>query len=88
MPTPVPVLSVFALPSALAAALESFCALSVSAPPALMLRPSGIVACASLTATVTPSAPATCTLPSAVSPVALPSVFEPLLVSAPDFAPR
>ena len=39
MPTPVPVLSVFALPSALAAALVSFRALSVSAPPALMLRP-------------------------------------------------
>src|SRR5882762_178404 len=88
MPTPVPVLSVFALPSALVAAPVLLTALRLSAPPDLTVRPSAIVACASVIATVTPAAPATCTLPSAVSPVALPSVLPADPLDPPDLLPR
>jgi hypothetical protein len=50
-----------ALPSALAMASVLFCAVTLSAPPATMLRPSEMVARETESATVTPMAPATLT---------------------------
>ena len=78
-----------ALASALAAPSVLFCERSVSAPlvvlpPALMLRPSGMDASELETATVTPSAPATCTCPSGASAAVLPSVLEALLPAPPS----
>ena len=97
MPTPVPpsFAPSFSVVLASAIAIESvwFAAIRVKVPsptpsPAVTLTPSAIVAFALELTTVTPSAPATCTAPSSVSIVSVPSVSPVVPASAPESVAR
>ena len=88
MPTPVPPGVVVAAPSPLAAPSVLLCALSVSALPDSILRPSAIVASECVMPIATPTAPATCTAPFDVSVEPLLSVFDVAPVLPPDLPAR